>query len=138
MPDFKIKTSDNQIIHFNFYKNDAPITCDAFVNLLPFTLTFMHARVSGEEIWSNQFPELDIIQENASVFTEVGEIVLGPLKPARAKTAKAIGIYYGDGKGLDCANIFGKVILKDLPKLKELGNKIWRQGMQDLTFEKAD
>jgi len=96
----------------------------------------MHARVSGQEIWIDNAPELDIIQENASVFTAPGEVVYGPLKPARTKTSNCMGIYYGEGRGLDCCNIFAKVFDEDMPLLKELGENIWKQGTQELIFEK--
>lgn len=135
MTGFKIKTIDNQIIRFNYYANDAPITCEAFSKLLPFSRIFVHARISGQEIWIDNAPELDIIQENASVFTSPGEVVLGPLKPIRAKTSKCLGIYYGEGKGLDSCNIFAKVFAEDLELLKILGNNIWKHGVQELTFE---
>ena len=49
-----------------------------------------------------------------------------------------MGIYYGGGKGLDSGNIFGKVIPEDLDKLKDLGEKIWRNGEQELSFELTD
>jgi len=35
MTGFIIKTSDNKTIRFKFYKEDAPITCSAFQNLIP-------------------------------------------------------------------------------------------------------
>jgi len=98
----------------------------------------MHARVSGQEIWIDNAPELDIIQENASVFTAPGEVVYGPLKPARTKTSNCMGIYYGEGRCLDCCNIFARVFDEDMPFLKELGENIWKQGMQELIFEKLD
>ena len=135
MASFILKTSDKQTIRFNLYTEAAPQTVKAFISQLPFTRTFFHARVSGQEIWIDNAPELDIIQENASVFTEPGEIVLGPLKPLRAKTSKCLGIYYGEGKGLDCCNIFGKVAPEDFEKLKQLGDKIWKEGTQEITFE---
>jgi hypothetical protein len=136
MSTFRIRTKDNEIIRFNLYDDSAPVTAGAFIKTLPFTRSFVHASVSGQEIWIDDAPELDIIQENASVFTEPGEIVIGPLKPARTKTVKCLGIYYGEGKGLDCCNIFGKVFAEDFQKLIELGGKIWRQGSQELTFER--
>ncbi len=136
MTGFIVKTKDNHIIRFKYYNEVAPITISAFDEQLPFTRTFIHARVSGQEFWIDNAPELDIIQENASVFTVPGEVVIGTLKPTRTKTSKCMGIYYGDGRGLDCCNIFGKVFDEDLSQLQELGNKIWRQGEQELTFEK--
>jgi hypothetical protein len=47
-----------------------------------------------------------------------------------------MGIYYGEGRGLDCCNIFARVFDEDLLKLKELGNRIWLKGEQELRFEK--
>jgi len=133
MDGFVIKTT-NHTIRFKFYTNDAPIASAAFTALLPFKRTFLHARVSGQEIWTDKAPELDIIQENASVFTEPGEVVYGPLKPARAKTSNCMGIYYGEGRGLDCCNIFAKVFEQDMELLKALGEEIWKQGVQEIMF----
>ena len=134
MTGFKITTSDNQEIKFELYADTAPITSKAFLGILPFTRTFYHARVSGQEIWIDDVPQLDIIQENASVFTEPGEVVFGPSKPIRTKTANCLGIYYVDGKGLDACNIFAKVIDTDREKLVALGNSIWKTGSQALTI----
>jgi hypothetical protein len=133
MTGFKVTTSDNQDIRFELYLDAAPITSKAFLSILPFTRTFYHARVSGQEIWIDNMPSLDITQENASVFTEPCEVVLGPAKPLRTKTANCLGIYYGEGKGLDAANIFAKVLESDRQKLIDLGNDIWKNGSQDLT-----
>lgn len=135
MTGFLLKTA-TKTIRFEFYTDDAPVTCAAFAELLPFSRTFYHARVSGQEIWIDNAPVLDIIQENASVFTNPGEVVFGPLKPKRAKTSNCMGIYYGEGKGLDSCNIFAKVVDADLKSLKELGDDIWQKGTQDLSFEK--
>jgi hypothetical protein len=135
MQGFKLITSDNNIVRFRFYTEEAPATCKAFINLLPFSRTFMHARTSGQEIWIDDAPELDIIQENASVFTLSGEVVYGPLNPKRAKTSNCMGIYYGEGKGLDACNIFAKVFDEDMVFLKSLGNNIWMNGTQNLTFQ---
>ncbi|HZL10934.1 MAG TPA: DUF3830 family protein [Prolixibacteraceae bacterium] len=131
---FKIITSDSQELKFEFYLDTAPVTSKAFIDILPFTRTFHHARVSGHEIWIDNVPKLDIIQENASVFIEPGEVVFGPAKPTRAKTANCFGIYYGDGKGLDACNIFARVIESDRQKLIDLGNSIWKNGSQELTI----
>lgn len=133
MTHFKIITKDHQEIRFEYYTMDAPVTCRAFQTLLPFTRTFYHARISGQEIWIDDVPPLNIIQENASVYTEPGEVVFGPSNPKRAKTANCFGIYYGEGKGLDACNIFAKVLDADLQKLKDLGNSIWKNGSQELT-----
>jgi len=138
MTAFCIKLADDKLIRFKFYQDAAPATVNAFIKLLPFRRIFMHARVSGQEIWIDNAPELDIMQENASVFTEPGEVVYGPLKPARTKTSNCMGIYYGEGKGLDCCNIFAKVFEEDMHLLKSLGDDIWKNGTQELLFDKFD
>lgn len=134
MNGFKISTPESKELRFEFYLDVAPITSKAFHSILPFTETFYHARLSGQEIWIDDVPQLDIIQENASVFVQPGEVVFGPKKPIRAKTANCFGIYYGEGKGLDACNIFAKVIESDKQKLLELGNKIWKNGCLEITF----
>lgn len=134
MAGFKIITRDKLEIRVRFYLDAAPATSGAFLHILPFTRTFYHARVSGQEIWIDDVPPLDIIQENASVFTEPGEVVIGPRIPARTKTAGCMGIYYGEGRGLDACNIFARVIAGDRHKLTDLGNDIWKNGAQELTF----
>lgn len=135
MQNFKVVTSDQQIIRFYLYMDNAPATCNEFIKQLPFARTFMHARVSGQEFWTDDSPVLNVPQENASVFTEPGEIVLGPLLPLRTKTSKCMGIYYGDGKGVDACNIFGKVFEEDAALLKTLGERIWKEGAQELFFD---
>jgi hypothetical protein len=136
MPGFVIKTNEDKIIRFRYYLDEAPITAAAFAAQLPFTRNLLHARISGHEIWTDDAPVLDIIQENASVFTQPGEVVIGSLKPVRAKTAKCLGIYYGEGKGLDSCNIFAKVWDEDFDLLKQLGEQIWKTGVQPVIFEK--
>jgi hypothetical protein len=136
MKGFRLINSTGQIIRFHFYREEAPETCAAFEVLLPFTLVFMHARVSGQEIWTDKALPVDVSQENATVFTEPGEVVYGPSRPVRTKTRDCMGIYYGEGRGLDAANVFACVVKEDLPQLKILGDDIWKEGVQELRFEK--
>lgn len=138
MKGFRVITPSKQTIRFICYEEEAPVTTAAFLKALPFTKVLFHARYSGLEIWIDNGPELNIIQENASVFTEQGEVVIGPMLPARARTRNCLGIYYGEGKGLDACNIFARVVPEDLDKLVELGNRIWRQGEARLTFKALD
>ena len=49
-----------------------------------------------------------------------------------------MGIFYGEGKLLDGGNIFAKVVEDDFKLLKTLGDTIWRNGAQDLRFEKME
>ena len=134
-PGFQIKTPENQIIRFQFYEREAPKTVDTLIKLLPFSRLFFHARVSGREIWIDDAPLIDVPQENATVFAEPGEIVIGPIQPTRNKITGCIGIFYGEGKLLDCGNIFGKAFEEDMPTLEKLGDDIWRFGARELILE---
>ena len=135
MKGFTVITPGNKVIRFRLYEDDAPVTSRAFGDALPFTRTFMHARVAGQEVWTDKGLQLDIIQENCLVFTVPGEVVLGPVSPTRSMTRDAIGIYYGEGRGLDGANIFAKAFEEDMGLLKELGERIWHHGVLELKFE---
>ncbi len=138
MTGFLIRTADNQQIRFQFYQTAAPVTSNAFAQRLPFAEIFFHAKISGQEIWIDNAPALDIIQENVSAFAELGEIAIGPTNPSRNKIAGCMGIFYGEGRLLDGGNIFGKVLEEDMHLLKTLGENIWRKGVQKLYFEKLD
>jgi hypothetical protein len=133
---FVVHTPDGSTLRFSYYLEEAPFTCEAFDAQLPFSRKLVHARLSGQEIWTDQAPELDIVQENASVFTQPGEVVIGPLRPLRAKTSCCMGIYYGEGKGLDSCNIFARVFDEDAGLLQELGEDIWKKGIREVTFDK--
>ncbi len=131
---FAIHTPGNQVIRFSLYQTEAPATVAAFLQTLPFTRNFLHAKISGQEIWIDNAPPLQVPQENASVFAMPGEIVIGPSLPTRNKICNCIGIFYGEGKLLDCGNIFGKVLEEDMVLLQKLGDEIWRKGSQELYF----
>lgn len=134
MNGFTVTTATGIVIRFRLYEKEAPETVKAFLQSLPFTRTLFHARYSGQEIWTDKAPVLYIPQENATVYTDIGEVVLGPVLPKRVKTAGCLGIYYGEGKGIDAANVFAKVIEVDKHILFELGNTIWKNGETELLF----
>lgn len=130
-----LRTNDNPVIRFNYYNTEIPVTCKAFAVLLPFTCSFFSVRVSGQEFWIDNAPELDIIQENASVFTVPGEVVYGPLNPKCAKTSYCMGIYYGEGRRSDSCKVFAWVFDEDMAALVQPGNDIWQNEKKELTFE---
>jgi len=135
---FVIHTKENTSIRFRWYSIAAPETVADFAAHMPFSREFLHARVSGEEIWIDDAPLLNVIQENCTVFAQPGEVAIGPFNPARNKIAGCMGIFYGEGKLLDCGNIFARVFDEDMPLLKTLGSNIWRNGAQVLRFELLD
>ena len=132
MSTFFLRTKDKTLLEFVLYQEEAPITVQAFLDSLPFTRNWIHASVSGQEIWIDDAPRLAVPQENASVFVLPGEVVIGPAEPKRNRVAGCMGIYYGEGKGLDAGNIIAKVVDRDFDKLRKLGKDIWYNGAQRL------
>lgn len=126
-----LRTQNGTEIRFKLYTDDAPVTCETFIKILPIDITLSHARTSGEEIWTPEGPELKIALENATVNIETGEIGIAPIHP-RNKISKCLVVSYGQAKLFDSANIFGRVFSKDEDKLKDLGNKIWTEGKQTI------
>jgi hypothetical protein len=135
MHNIRIITPDHTSIRFNLYHDLTPLTIRALLAVLPVTRTLYHARVSGLEIWTDDAPKLLVPQENASIFALPGEIVIGPQLPERNQVRGCLGIFYGEGKLLDCGNILGKVMEEDFESLKILGDTIWRKGALPLVFE---
>lgn len=121
-------------LRFQYYLEEAPLTVKAFRDHLPFSLELLHARFSGNEIWSPTAPALDVIQENATIYTRPGEVVIGPISPKRVKTAGCMGIYYGEGKGLDACNVFARIVDEDAELLRQVGEEIWREGGRTIRF----
>ncbi len=132
MSTFFLETKDKILLEFVLYQEEAPATVQAFLHSLPFTRNWIHASVSGQEIWIDDAPLLAVPQENASVFVSPGEVVIGPAAPLRNRVAGYMGIYYGEGKGLDAGNIMAKVVDRDIEKLRKLGKDIWYKGAQRL------
>lgn len=132
MSTFFLETKDKILLEFVLYQEEAPETVRAFLYSLPFSRDWIHASVSGQEIWIDDAPRLKIPQENASVFVSPGEVVIGPINPTRNRVAGCMGIYYGEGKGLDAGNVFAKVVDQDFEKLRKLGENIWYNGAQRL------
>ena len=131
---FVIQVENFLPIRFEYYWDDAPQTCAAFETCLPTSMKMFQARVSGQEFWTDAAPMLDIPQENASVFTKPGEMVIGPKSATRTSTVCCCGIYYGEGKGLDACNIFACVVEEDRERLAQLGEAIWKNGQMEVRF----
>lgn len=137
MPQFTLTTPAGTVIRFETYP-EAARTAQAFLQALPHRVLWRHAMTSGQEIWTPEAPPLDVIQENSSVFVRPGEVVIGPIQPKRNQIAGCMGIYYGEGKGLDSGNVFAAVLDEDYAALIALGHEILLGGEQLLQLDAVD
>lgn len=109
-------------IKFKINKKEAPKTYKAFVKRLPLKRKFVHAKISGEEIWTYG-PKIKVIQENASVRLRPGELGYAPFVK-RSDISNAIAIVYGRAVLWDSVNVFARASGSNLKNLKKLAKLI--------------
>lgn len=132
---FQVSAPGGQAIPFEYNLRFAVETCEAFDELLPFSCVFKHVETSGPELWTENAPVLDILQQYSTAQAEAGEVLLGPVQPLRNRISGSLRIFYGEGQSLDAGNVFARVFKGELDKLAALGNRIRKEGSLELSFE---
>ena len=116
----------------------APLTCAAFLKLLPFKENLLHVRWSGESTW---VPLGDLTvgvpPENATTYPLPGEILLYPGGVSETEVLIPYGrTQFGSKAGLLAGNHFLTIIAggEHLPELGRL--TLWK-GAQPITIERS-
>lgn len=114
----------------------APKTCAAFLARLPFRGTLVQARWSGEAAWMplGDF-DFGVVEENQLSEPAPGQLLLYPAGVSETE----ILFPYGECR---FASKFGPLsgnhfitIAGDAGQLKRLGERVLREGAQDIVFE---
>lgn len=119
-------------------KAKAPLTCAAFVKLLPFKEQLLHVRWSGESTWvplGNL--EVGVPPENATAYPLPGEILLYPGGVSETEVLIPYGrTQFNSKAGLLAGNHFLTVVSggEQLPELGKLA--LWK-GAQPITIDRA-
>lgn len=116
----------------------APLTCAAFVKLLPFNEQLLHVRWSGESTW---VPLGDLAvgvpPENATVYPLPGEILLYPGGVSETELLIPYGrTQFGSKAGLLAGNHF-LTIVSGAERLAELGRLTLWKGAQPIVIDRA-
>jgi hypothetical protein len=115
----------------------APLTCAAFLKLLPFTEHLLHVRWSGESTWVPLGDlEVGVPPENATVYPLPGEILLYPGGVSETEILIPYGrTQFGSKAGLLAGNHFLTIIAgaEHLPPLGAL--TLWK-GAQPITIDR--
>ena len=135
---FQVSASGGEPIPFEYNLRFAVETCEAFDELLPFNCGFKHVETSRPELWTENAPVLDILQQYSTAYAEAGEVLLGPVGPLRNRISGSLRIFYGKGQSLDAGNVFARVFKGELDKLAALGNRIRKEGSVELSFEQLE
>ena len=116
----------------------APLTCAAFLKLLPFKENLLHVRWSGESTWVPLGDlEVGVPPENATVYPLPGEILLYPGGVSETEVLIPYGrTQFGSKAGLLAGNHF-MTIITGAEKLPELGKLTLWKGAQPITIDLA-
>jgi hypothetical protein len=114
----------------------APLTCAAFLKLLPFKQNLLHVRWSGESTWV-PLGNLDVgvPPENATVYPLPGEILLYPGGLSESEVLIPYGrTQFGSKAGLLAGNHFLTVVSGN-EHLPDLGRLTLWEGAQPILID---
>ena len=116
----------------------APLTCAAFMKLLPFREQLLHVRWSGEATWVPLGDlSIGVPPENATVYPLPGEILLYPGGVSETEVLIPYGrTQFGSKAGLLAGNHF-LTIISGAEKLPELGKLTLWKGAQPILIDRA-
>jgi hypothetical protein len=116
----------------------APLTCAAFLKLLPFKENLLHVRWSGESTWV-PLGDLTVAvpPENATTYPLPGEILLYPGGISETEILIPYGrTQFGSKAGLLAGNHF-LTITSGAEYLPELGRLTLWKGAQPITIDRS-
>jgi Protein of unknown function (DUF3830) len=117
----------------------APLTCAAFLEMLPFSDHLLHVRWSGEATWIPLGSlSLSIPAENATTYPLPGEILFYPGGVSETEILIPYGrTQFGSKAGLLAGNHF-LTIVDGAPHLADLGRMTLWNGAQSILFDRYD
>jgi len=124
---------------------EAPLTTAAVKSEAPFDATVYQARWSGREIFVPVKFKNKPVRENQSIRANIGDVIYFHEWPEQFNYTgfEAIGMFYGpeivrEWRG-DCpVNVFGRVDPSQFDLLKEIGERVWRQGGEAISITPLD
>jgi hypothetical protein len=118
-------------------REKAPLTCAAFLRLLPFKENLLHVRWSGESTWVPLGDlRVDLAPENATTYPLPGEILLYPGGVSETEILIPYGrTQFGSKAGLLAGNHF-LTIVSGAERLPELGRLALWEGAQPITIDR--
>jgi len=114
----------------------APVTCKAFLELLPFRNKIIHVRCSGEAVWVPLGDaKITSEYENHSTYPSRGDILLYPGGISETEILIAYGSTSFASKMGSLAGNHFLTIVDGLENLTALGQLVLWEGAQDILFE---
>lgn len=118
--------------------NEAPQTCAAFCQRLPFRTRIIHVRWSGEAVWAPLGDyDFGVSAENATSHPSRGDILLYPAQASESEILIAYGACRFASKVGQLAGNHFLVIEQGMENLRALGERCLWEGAQDIVFERC-
>jgi hypothetical protein len=117
----------------------APLTCAAFLEMLPFKENILHVRWSGEAVWVplGNLP-LTLPPENATTYPLPGEVLLYPGGVSETEILIPYGpTQFGSKAGLLAGNHF-LTIVSGAEQLRDLGRLALWTGAQPIMIDRFE
>lgn len=117
----------------------APQTVAVIESMLPLQDKIIHARWSGGAAWipfGDEYGQLDIDFENATVHPSAGEILLYKGGPSQVEILVPYGNARFSSKAGDLPGNHFATVVSGNENLEELGRKVLWEGAQDITIER--
>jgi hypothetical protein len=114
----------------------APLTCAAFMKLLPYRQKVIHVRWSGEGVWVPLGDEhFDLKYENHTSYPAPGQMILYPGGISECEILLAYGGVHFSSKLGQLAGSHFITLTSNLAQVPALGKMVLWQGAQDILIE---
>jgi hypothetical protein len=123
-------------------EEEAPLTCRAFLDILPYTGTVVHLKWSGDGFQSHglsleeMVPRHGLGMENFTVIASRGDILFWVRDRG---LFICYGYMYSRGNtGEEPSNLFAHVRPQDYSTLYEIGGKVFNEGRKEISIKLLD
>ena len=121
-----------------FETEAAPLTCEAFLKLMPFTNRLVHVRWSGEAVWVPLGDlALGVPAENATSYPSPGQVILYPGGVSETELLIGYGATRFASKAGQLAGNHFLTIVSGIEQLRALGVAALWNGAQPIVIDRA-
>jgi Protein of unknown function (DUF3830) len=121
-----------------FETEAAPLTCEAFLKLLPFTNRLVHVRWSGEAVWVPLGDlALGVPAENATSYPSPGQVILYSGGVSETELLIGYGATRFASKAGQLAGNHFLTIVSGIEQLRALGVAALWNGAQPIVIDRA-
>lgn len=145
MKKIKFIFESGDILFAELNVKEAPKTAAIIWESLPIESEITQSRWSGREVNLSTSLQETPMRENQTIYTSIGEVCYWRdwRQENAVESTDVIAIYYGAEMarshwGDEPVNVVGQVDYSLLKELKEIGTRIWREGVEKVRVERVE